>query len=266
MKLGYMVSLRDVQSLSIDGSDFTELLLFGRDSEHVNPDLLMETLRRAIPPIEFVHAPEFISDRRGESLLDLSSENESLRKASLRAVKVARDIAATVGDAKVVVHPGGIRGSVGDREKLLSNLEMSLSKLGPSKLLLENMPWYYWNRRFGRMVANICITVEDMERLRPLVEGFALDLCHGHLSRPEGDPAYCEEFLSVFGKKVRHVHASDARAPDQEGLQIGEGEIDFSILRRIDVPILVEIWRGHEHNGKGFRLGIERLRALEKDH
>jgi len=266
MKLGYMVSLRDVKDLSIDGADFTELLLFGRDSELVNLDVLIDTLHHAIPRIEFVHAPEFISHRGGESLLDLSSEDQSLRHASLRAVRFARDIAAAIGGVRVVVHPGGIRSSVGDREKLLSNLEMSLSKLGPSRLLLENMPWYYWHKGFGRMVANICVTVEDMEQLRPLVEGFALDLCHGYLSRPEGDPGYGEEFLSVFGKKVRHVHVSDARAPDQEGLQIGDGEIDFSVLKRIDVPILVEIWRGHDHNGKGFRLGIERLRALEKDH
>jgi N-acetylneuraminate synthase len=266
MKLGYMVSLRDIKSLSIDGADFTELLLFGRDSELANSDVLMDSLHHAIPRIEFVHAPELISHRGGESLLDLSSEDKSLRNASLRAVRFARDIAATIGGARVVVHPGGIRSAVADREKLLSNLEMSLSELGPSKLLLENMPWHYWHKRFGRMVANICVTVEDMERLRPLVEGFALDLCHGHLSRPEGNPRYGEEFLSVFGKKVRHIHASDARAPDQEGLQIGEGEIDFSILRRIDVPILVEIWKGHEHDGKGFKLGIERLRALEKDH
>jgi N-acetylneuraminate synthase len=266
MKLGYMVSLRDIKSLSIDGADFTELLLFGRDSELVNSDVLIDSLHHAIPRIEFVHAPEFIPHRGGGSLLDLSSEDKSLRNASLHAVRFARDIAAAIGGARVVVHPGGIRSSVGDHEKLLSSLEMSLSELGPSKLLLENMPWYYWHKRFGRMVANICVTVEDMERLRPLVEGFALDLCHGYLSRPEGNFRYGEEFLSAFGNEVRHIHASDARAPDQEGLQIGDGEIDFSILRKIDVPILVEIWKGHEHNGKEFRLGIERLRALEKDH
>jgi len=96
------------------------------------------------------------------------------------------------------------------------------------------------------------------------VEGFTLDVCHGYLSRPDGDTSYCSEFLSALGTKTHHLHVSDAKAPDSEGLEIGEGEIDFSFLRDVKVPILVEMWKGHEHNGRGFKQGTERLRALER--
>ncbi|MCU0853138.1 MAG: hypothetical protein MUC90_07820, partial [Thermoplasmata archaeon] len=86
----------------------------------------------------------------------------------------------------------------------------------------------------------------------------------GYLSRTEGDQGYCRRFLDALGAKVRHIHVSDARAPDSEGLQIGDGQIDFSILKDASVPITVEIWNGHLEEGQGFWLGIERLRALER--
>ena len=98
-----------------------------------------------------------------------------------------------------------------------------------------------------------------------LVEGFTLDDCHGYLSGSSRDTSYCSEFLSTFGTKTRRLRVSDAKATDSEGLGIGEGEIDFSFLLDVKTPILVEMWKGHEHNGRGFKRGIERLRALERN-
>jgi N-acetylneuraminate synthase len=68
--------------------------------------------------------------------------------------------------------------------------------------------------------------------------------------------------MERFGEKVMHVHASDAVAPDREGLQVGDGEVDFSVLMGMSVPVLVEIWNGHADGGAGFRVGIERLREM----
>ena len=94
------------------------------------------------------------------------------------------------------------------------------------------------------------------------VEGFTLDVCHGNLSRCSGDSSYCSEFLAASGAKTHHLHVSDAKATDSEGVEIGEGAIAFMFLRDVKMPCLVEIWKGHEHNGRGFKQGIERLRAL----
>ena len=50
-----------------------------------------------------------------------------------------------------------------------------------------------------------------------------------------------------------------------EGLQIGEGEIDFYSLGEIlknecpNVPFIPEIWQGHENNGEGFWTAFEKL-------
>jgi sugar phosphate isomerase/epimerase len=60
------------------------------------------------------------------------------------------------------------------------------------------------------------------------------------------------------------LHVSDARAPDKEGIQIGDGNIDFSCLKALEIPLTVEVWKAHENGGSGFRMGIDRLRNMEK--
>lgn len=259
-----MVGLRDIGSLDVPGSDFVELLLFSGDTYGAN-SIDTKSLRESRgPKILFVHAQEFMSFGGGEVLVDLASEEEGLRRKSMDVVESARNLARSIGGAKVVIHPGGVRDGSVDKRVLRKNLATSLEELGPDLLLLENMPWFYWHKASGRMVANLCVEYHDMVRLSDLVEGLTLDTCHGYLSRPEGDRKFCEEFLTVLGERTLHMHASDARAPDKEGLQIGDGDVDFSFLEGIEVPVLVEIWNGHENNGEGFRLGIERLRSLAK--
>ena len=264
MELGHMVSLTDFEALRVPGADFVELLLFDGDDrkfERSEADLVRR-LRAA--RMKFVHVQEFVELRGKPSLVDLSADDEDLRKKSVHAVEAARRIARSVGGAKVVAHPGGIRKERTESSSLRGKLAQSLTELGPEILLLENMPWYYWEKGSDKKVANLCVSVGDMAEFGDLVEGFTLDTSHGFLSRPEGDNSYCSEFLSVLGGRTLHVHASDAKAPDREGLQIGDGAIDFSFLSSVRVPILAEIWSGHANNGEGFRIGIERLRSLAR--
>ena len=264
LKIGFMVSLRDYKSLSVPGADFSELLLFEGDFRSTGPMAMIEVLCAVRSPIQFVHTQEFVGFEGREELVDLSADDEALRTLSVDVVRRTRDLATVLGGVAVVIHPGGIRPELGDHGPLLRRLEQSLDELGPAMLLLENMPWYYWLRKDQRMVSNLCVTMEDFDVLSDKVEGFTLDTCHGYLSRPEGDHGFCPEFMERFGPRVKHVHASDATAPDTEGLQIGEGEFDFSFLKGIRVPVLVEIWKGHEDDGAGFKLGVERLRKLEQ--
>ena len=264
MDLGAMVSADDFDDLVIEGSEFSELLLFDGDSERLLGGRFMDKLIDASPPIKYIHVQEFINHDGNDVLVDLSSENESLRRRSVQIVAAARLIAHDLHDSLVVFHPGGVRRHTADRQLLLSNLERSLNELGPSSLLMENMPWYYWHRRQERFVSNICVSIEDMARFEDLVEGFTLDICHGYLSVPEGDSSYCTRFMDAFGDKVAHIHASDAKAPDKEGLQIGEGDVDFSFLSDVNVPILAEVWSGHANGGEGFRVAIEKLRSIER--
>jgi sugar phosphate isomerase/epimerase len=263
MRLGVMVGLGDFETLRVDGSDFSELLLFDRDLDSIDDAVLLRLMSRPACPIGFIHAQEFLTSYGRTGLLDLSSPDPEWRRASVGAVLRTKALSTALGGLPVVVHPGGIAPAEADCGPLMSCLEESLEELGRSMLLLENMPWYYWHRKEERCIANVCVHPEDFERVEGLVEGFTLDLCHGYLSRPEGAPGFCRDFMDRFGDKVLHIHASDARAPDQEGLQIGDGEVDFSVLHGEVPPVLVEIWDGHSDGGAGFRTGVQRLRSLE---
>ena len=262
MHLGVMVGIEDHDTLDVPWSDFSELLLFDGDLDRLDgpaADSLLLSVRR---PIEFVHTQEFMTLDGREVMVDLASGDPRVRRESVEVVRRTRDLATLLVGAAVVVHPGGVRPGSEDRARLMSDLSLSLSELGPDRLLLENMPWYYWYRKRERWVSNICVTAEDVAQVVDMVEGLTLDMCHGYLSRAEGDGGYNVSFMERFADSVMHIHASDAAAPDREGLQIGEGEVDFSLLKRAQVPVLVEVWNGHTDGGAGFRTAIERLRDM----
>ncbi len=81
-------------------------------------------------------------------------------------------------------------------------------------------------------------------------------MCHSQL--------YCNklgidlvEELTTIEKYVDHFHLSDAEGVDGEGLQLGEGTMNYDKI----IPILnnfseksfdIEVWKGHEQEGKGF--------------
>lgn len=263
LEMGFMVSVRDFESLTIPNADFSELLLFKDDLDSMDSEVVMRLRMSSTPRIRFVHAQEFVDDDGREEMVDLASDDENIRRLSVTVVSRTRNLANSLGGLQVVIHPGGIRGQEVDKRRLMGNLRRSLAELGPTNLLLENMPWYYWLRKNERMVANLCVSVEDMKRVGHLVEGVVLDASHGYLSKEDGDPTYCRRFLEALGPKVMHIHVSDARAPDREGLQIGSGQVDMSFLKGVTVPVLVEVWNGHEKKGTEFVAGIRRLKALE---
>ena len=61
------------------------------------------------------------------------------------------------------------------------------------------------------------------------------------------------------------VDLGDALGLNGEGLQIGEGDIDFIRLGEIlrkgcpQASFIPEIWQGHKNGGEGFWIALERL-------
>jgi sugar phosphate isomerase/epimerase len=74
-----------------------------------------------------------------------------------------------------------------------------------------------------------------------------------------------EEGLARLGPHAAHLHFGDAKGLDGEGLQIGDGEIDFDavgeVLRRHapGASFIPEIWQGHKNMGEGFWIALDRL-------
>ena len=64
---------------------------------------------------------------------------------------------------------------------------------------------------------------------------------------------------------MAHIHMGDASGINGEGLQIGDGEIDFEVVNSLlneycpEASFIPEIWQGHKDFGRGFWIALNRL-------
>lgn len=252
MRLGVMTTLSDHAVISSLPVDFLELLVRREDDMQQVADFCDDFDGELI-----IHAPEELPDGR---LLDLSSSDRSWREESVRRI---REVARAGRDTArpVVVHPGGIsEAPVADTSALVADLRISLDLL-PDYLWLENMPLHY-HHRGRKLVPNLMRTPAEMKQVEDLVAGFTVDVSHAFLGvEKDGDVNVINMFREL-GEAVRHVHLSDAKRPDVEGVMIGDGEMDMGFAPYLrGLPVLLEVWDGHLNGGAGFREALRRMRG-----
>ena len=195
-----------------------------------------------------VHAPHAFSPEAPEQLIDLSSPVTGTRTKSIETITTALDLSSALSARYLVVHPGGIsKRPIRSKGQLYHSLLSSLQELESQQLLLENMPWFYWIRD-ERYVSNILILAWEFGDFLPHCGGLCLDLCHAYLSQEQGSTRTILEFFRRYPEHIKHLHVSDAVSPDGEGLQIGEGEVDFPGLFR-DIHELVDA-KGRDDENK----------------
>jgi sugar phosphate isomerase/epimerase len=92
--------------------------------------------------------------------------------------------------------------------------------------------------------------------------GMCLDLCHARLYCNYNDKNYLE-YMKKVKPIVRHLHFSDCVGIDSEGLQIGEGEINWDEICEVfsdhKYGWTPEIWNGHYDHGERFFEAHRRL-------
>lgn len=214
-----------------------------------------------------VHAPEFW-DR---TLVDLCSLDENQRRESRelmqKSINLTREMAPYfIGTPKVVIHPGAMSldHPIQNRSLLYENLRRSVNELDYEgvELLLENLPphpWYFG----GQWLTNAFM---DAYEIRDFIVSMNLNMCFD----TSHSKLYCNwahadfhEQVQVLLPYIRHLHLSDGAGLDGEGLQIGEGTIDwvhfFRIIGDYHGTMIPEIWRGHQRQGEGFLIAIQRL-------
>jgi len=225
--------------------------------------------------VEFVvHAPELF---RGDHILDLASDDPAYRARSIGELQRVIDIARALkpwhprtARPLIVTNMGGVSTSTAlpasARAALYRRIEESLSKLDRDgvEIVPQTMPpfpWHFGGQAFHNLfmdpgeIARFC-TANDTR--------ICLDTSHsqlfcnwaGHSMR-----AFCE----VVAPHTAHLHLADARGEDGEGLQIGEGMIDFAAIAEVfenhcpDASFIPEIWQGHRDSGEDFWLALEKL-------
>ncbi len=268
-KWGVVVRMNDIDSLVHSKPDFVEVHLTSSD---INRDV---TYHKKYPYDLVVHGSEYNEDL----LLDLSSLDENIRKKSIEffnktlahAKKFKHLFKNGNKPVKFIIHPGGMsmdQPLMKEKPKLYSNLADSLKKLDGKgfELLIENMPchpWYFGGRWFHSSFMDADEIVKFAKKYK---YGITFDTSHAGL--------FCNLYnkdLTEFAKKIlpvtRYLHVSDAAGTNGEGLQIGDGTVDFkkmlTHLIKTDLWILPEIWQGHKYGGEAFLKALKKLKQID---
>lgn len=288
MRLGVKAALNDAEQMATLDVELLEVHL-GRDDLPRRAEALVSTfsgIRRDRGFDLVVHAPEFMGPPSAAQLVDLASLDERTRSLSVDLLSRTIDLAGDIGAGLVVAHPGGISPpelAVQVRSVGGVRLGVSLAPLMDRahdigvRLVLENMPWFYNVKPQGppgdgdalrSWESTLLVEPDQSRELVDRVDGMALDVSHAFLHTPKGGMEAIEGFIGIFGERVLHLHLSDALPPDLEGLQIGEGSVDFpSVLGPFasrDVSAVPEIIGGHRMGGLGFQRALGELRRMLK--
>ena len=221
-----------------------------------------------------VHAPELFSNSR---LMDLASPDEGYRQQSIRetqrVIDITRDLKSFFPSTVRPMIVANIGGFTMDAPlspevittyyerfgKSLSELDLEGVELIPQTM--APFPWHFGGQRFQ----NIFVKIDEIEDwCQRLQLRMCFDISHTRLTCNHfGIDFY--EFAERIAPLSAHLHLGDAQGLNGEGLQIGEGEIDFVRLGEIlrkgcpQASFIPEIWQGHKNGGEGFWIALGQL-------
>lgn len=223
------------------------------------------------------HTPDLFE---GDHIIDLANSDSAYRQRSIDFLNQTFDHVRSVsrriqfdGPVTVIASLGGFT-----EEVRLNDLELAEaeSRLGDSlgKLRLDGLdllaqtlppfPWYLGGRRVCNLFVNPLETAAMAHRIGLRL---CLDVAHTYLA---------SEFLGIDHRDAwrcllplsDHLHVVDAIGESGEGLNIGDGAVDFPLLGSLitecspGISFIPEIWQGHRNGGDGFRVALERLERI----
>jgi len=221
-----------------------------------------------------VHSPELFA---GDHILDLCSFDEEYRQRSIRELQKVIDITRRLkgyfprtARPLIIVNVGGATQNAhlppAQRKRYYDKLADSLSRLDMNgvEIIPQTMPpfpWHFGGQRYQNLFMD---PIETAAFCRAHSMRVCLDISHSKLACNYFKWSFAE-FIETVGPFTAHLHIVDADGLDSEGLQIGEGSIDFlSLGRDLDkfapgASFIPEIWQGHKNRGEGFWFAFDRL-------
>ena len=221
-----------------------------------------------------VHAPELFEN---DHLLDLCTPNNDYRNKSITHMQKLIDVTKslkkyfpTTSKPKIIVNCGGFSKDnfIPDelKVKYYQNLMNSFDILDANdvEILPQTMapyPWHFGGQRYQNLFMNVSEIIDFNKKTGVRV---CHDISHSFLAcnKYNWNHVNYTESIAPF---TAHYHISDGSGVDGEGLQIGEGDINFNELLPIinkysqDISFIPEVWQGHTNNGEGFWISLEKL-------
>jgi sialic acid synthase SpsE/sugar phosphate isomerase/epimerase len=224
-----------------------------------------------------VHAPELFA---GDHILDLCSPDELYRRQSIRELQRVIDVTRLLhehfpktGRPVLITNVGGFsldrplsREQIARRVEYLADSLNRLEREGVeiTPQTMPPYPWHFGGQRFHNLFVEAHQIVELSHQLKVRV---CFDISHSKLACNQLKHSF-KEFVSLVGPHTAHLHIADALGVDGEGLQIGEGDIDFVALAEDldrtcpNASFIPEIWQGHKNEGEGFWYALAHLEGI----
>ena len=225
-----------------------------------------------------VHAPELFPN---DHILDLCSDDENYRQLSIQYLQKTIDVTRSIKkffpkskkNTPIVLNAGGatLNEPVENRlkEKMYDLVADSLSKLDTKGVeiipqTMPPLPWHFGGQRFHNLFMDPKDIIKFCNNHNYRV---CLDISHAKLACNFNNWDF-EEYIKKVGPHTAHLHISDSHGTDGEGVQVGEGEIDFvSMFKCLDkhcskASFIPEIWQGHKNFGSGFWYALNKLENI----
>ena len=224
-----------------------------------------------------IHAPELFENSH---LLDLASKDLTYRSVSLNHMQRVIDITnqfkryfPNSTKPKIVTNIGGFSmdqnlssNDVADAYKIFKE-SLELLDLSGVEIIPQTMapfPWHFGGQRFQ----NLFVHPQEIVRFCKEYDlRMCFDISHSMLACNHFNYDFFE-FCELVGPYSAHLHIGDASGTNGEGLQIGEGEINFTEMASIlstqcpNASFIPEIWQGHKNRGEGFWKALEKLDGI----
>lgn len=220
-----------------------------------------------------VHSPELFA---GDHVLDLCSSDEAYRQRSIeelqRVIDITRALKPYFKTAKpcIVTNVGGFTQDAplapSKRAQMYERLADSLASVDAEgvEVIPQTMPPFPWHFG-GQRYHNLFMDGEDIAKFCSQY-GYRIcfDVSHSKLACNHHHWSF-KNFVSQVGPYTAHLHIADADGVDGEGLQVGEGSMDFTALaddlEKISPSssFIPEVWQGHKNDGEGFWIALEKL-------
>ncbi len=268
---GIPIRYHDYQNLALGTNlDFVEFHLSYKDLEISPADYI-----KSKPEFYFsVHAPELF---KGDHILDLCSLDSEYREISLdnmkmviEHVKELRNQFNPQKDPILVINAGGWNrdGFISKEQKTQKYriLKESLSNLDLESisLAIQTMPPFPWHFG-GQSFHNLFV---DPKEINDFCSETGLKVCLDISHSMMACNYYgwdLKGFIETIKDDISYLHIVDCKGFDGEGIQIGEGDVNFEELSKTlnkncpQVPFIPEIWQGHKDSGEGFWKALDFL-------
>lgn len=250
--------------------DFLEFHFSYKDLEVTIDDVFDHKLDMSFT----THLPDLFA---GDFLVDLASRDPEIWERSIaevqRTINITRELTRyfTVDDDPVmVVTMGGFTkdGHIAPaaRTDKYERIGEALAKLDTSgvRIAAQTLPPYPWLMG-GQQYHNLFLDPKDTAEFSDTYNtALCLDISHTMLAA-NFLKIPLSEAVDLLAPRSIHLHLVDGTGVDGEGVQVGEGDVDWAALGKQlreltpTSSFIPEIWQGHVNNGEGFFTALDRL-------